>query len=348
MKKIFTLAILVVMCVAAMAQDIMKVTKVDGSAERFVINNIADIAFDSSDIVPFEISISDLKADGVTVTVTTSDDSQFFFWDICTAEELQSNSVDEVAKSYMKSYVDKCNKNHVPLSAYYIYKGSDSYTYTLKPDTRYVAFACYCTADGALTTECEVLAFATPKLEQIPFTANFSWNASTSTLSVSPSDKSVSYWLLYAHEDELKNENGNITNASISTYFDKVVEEMGAYVYYITFSGDINDELDVVNLTPGTNYALICACSANTRISQISAYKFTVPVIADNKSAKISSKYQRPDSVTPEHKLGERLIMKPVKRSSEFKMISIKPAPLSNLKSESVNSNRKAGLLFRK
>lgn len=147
----------------------------------------------------FEIELSDLGINTVTMSVTPSDNNAVYLFDVIQKVVLEEHHEGSVA-TYVENLVESVLAELQTIEAVYeriSTKGASSYTYqSLSPDTEYIAFAV------ALNTVCEVVGEAvTDNFRTLPMPEICSWDVSFDEIfydgvsfTVTPSDITVPYY----------------------------------------------------------------------------------------------------------------------------------------------------------
>lgn len=136
----------------------------------------------------FEIEVTDIKANGATVTVTPSAEGATFYWDVAEASDLEGLSDTEIQTWIMANIQETIDYYGGQYTlADFLSDEEDSYTYkSLTGNTDYVAYAVYLDKDGNFTGDIVKKAFKTLEPEYIDLT--FTIKKDANGITVTPSD----------------------------------------------------------------------------------------------------------------------------------------------------------------
>ena len=230
-------------------------------------------------VIPtFEITVSDVTASTATVSVTPSDSSVWYYYDIIPVEYFNEYAdADELAKDYLEWIEDEV-EYYQEYGVDYVFedwlsRGVDGYDFSdLTAETEYVAFAFAVDTSTHLNTGAFFQThFTTLPVEETLLT--FELANSDTALWFLPNSDEITYFADYVSVDTL-----SAYNITAAEFFEADVEYYGEYISYFTQKGAIY--LPWSYLNPGDTYVFLArAYNAGEWNSDLFTTEFAVPAL---------------------------------------------------------------------
>lgn len=210
----------------------------------------------------WEVSFDEIFYDGISFTVTPSDDSVPYYFTVrpCVSHGSLMNDkqlLDAiVAEDYMM--IPFWTTKGVYTSTFEV--GADSNDFILCSDTGY-EFLVFAFADGAPLSEIQRFPFRTlkPDVESLSFEFSITPGVNNAEVAVSPSDKHTMYLWDVIDKDAIKNSFGGDFGYYVKSYIDNMIESMGLYeLDFARIMGDDSYNFPMA-FEPSTEYVVWAA-----------------------------------------------------------------------------------------